>query len=220
MDTEDLFLKVLKRTNSGEKFNQESLSALGGKKVYDLSTPTAIWAYFNQDRIYVKKSGKYDHSFVYLKDSQSEVTRHKLLNVLFEELKCHPTKYLAGFSGTKWVGHVSTMPYIRKHDATSIVKSGIYQVVRAEIEIRNHANHFLAYANMLKCIKLNLRGDREERVTSFLKYMINAMLKKAPLKCSEFNYRTILENASEFTFENLFPNGLTKDQIKVVLGKM
>jgi len=38
------------------------------------------------------------------------------------------------------------------------------------------------------------------------------------LNLDKAGYKSILENAHEFTFENLFPNGLTKEQIEKVLA--
>lgn len=220
LDTQQVFRgTTVKTTYGNDAFSKDSLSNIGGRKISDLNTSTALWAYFNQDKIYFNKSTKDNNYgyFLFLKNRETEVTRHKLLKILFEEIKHHPTEYLAGFSGTAWVGRVSSMPHIRKHAALEIIYGGYRQVLKAEKEIRKHADHFLAYANMLKDIKIKMRGDKTEQVTSFLKFMISAMLKKAPINLQKFEYKTILENASEFTFENLFPDGLTEKEIKSTL---
>jgi hypothetical protein len=104
-----------------------------------------------------------------------------------------------------------------KHDALGIIKNPS-KMALAEQELRRHAKHFIDYANMLQHIKGRLRGDRTTFVTEFLTFMIKDMIIKSPLNLDKAGYKSILENAHEFTFENLFPNGLTKEQIEKVLA--
>lgn len=207
-------------SDTPRKLTKDSLHKVGGREIKETRLSTALWCYFNQDKIYFSKpdKDKYDY-YLHIKNQEVVITRHKLLSVLFEELRVNPTKYLAEFCGTSWVGHISNMIYIKENDAFSIIKNPI-QIARAEREIRSHANHFLAYANMLAVIKEKMRGDKPEQICNFLKFMIKSMLRKAPLNHNDFKYQAILENAQEFTFENLFPGGLTKGQIEEALNLM
>lgn len=216
LDTASVFLESMADKPSVSK---ETIALTGGKPVQELSTSTALWAFFNQDKIYFSKIDKNDYPTLYLKNRETEITRHKLLKILFEELRFHPTEYLAEFCGTAWVGHVSNMPWVRNHHAKDIVRNPL-QLAKAEREIRNYASHFLAYANMLKEIKIKMKGDTTERITSFLKFMVEAMFRKAPLNLQSISYKTILENAHAFYFDNMFPGGLTKEQINGVRNRM
>lgn len=217
LDTESIFAHCTE--NSINETTSDDLRNVGRVHVRQVSTGSILWAYFNQDEIYLSKktSRKYTQGYhLYLKGKEKEVTRSVLLKVLFDALLSNPTEYMAKFYGTEWVGPVNDHISIKVHNALNIIKTPS-QVAIAEREIRRHAKHFLAYANMLQHIKERLRGDRTTHVTEFLTFMIKTMLIRSPLNLDKVGYKTILENASEFTFENLFPNGVTKEQIEKVL---
>lgn len=228
LNLENVFLKSMGKDGVGttKELDKKTLHKVGGRKISGLHITTALWAYFNPNLVYFDKLPAEHHQcdeyYLFLKGREEEIVRFKLLKVLFEELKNRPTEYLAGYCETKWVGHIKKLQWVNTHGALDIIKSPA-QVIKAEREIRRLSNHYLAYANMLNDIstKLDIKnGDRAEQTTGLLKYMIKTMLKKAPLNLQSDCYKTTLENASAFTFENLFPEGLTKDQIVTVLRQM
>lgn len=225
LDIEATFLNAMgsgnpwRHSNQKHTLDKETLGSVGGKGINKISISSTLWAFYNQDKVsFYTPNDRYE-TFMYLKNREAEVARSVLLTILFHNLRYNPTKYMAEFYGTAWAGKVSAMPYIKKHDALTMIKSPL-NIVAAEKEMRMHAEHFLAYANMLKHIKDQMRGDRATHVTEFLKFMIDTLLKKAPLNMDKEGFKAILEHAADFTFENLFPNGLTKEQIDLILGKM
>jgi len=218
LDTKNIFTFCMNSRKGS--LDRDDLNAVGGVNLNEVSTESLLWAYFNQDKIYLsKKKGDYGTQkyVLYLKDQEKEITRYVLLKVLFDNLRFNPTEYLAKFYGTEWVGPVSDHINMDKHDALGIIKNPS-KMALAEQELRRHAKHFIDYANMLQHIKGRLRGDRTTFVTEFLTFMIKDMIIKSPLNLDKAGYKSILENAHEFTFENLFPNGLTKEQIEKVLA--
>ena len=223
LDIETTIINTMSSKNSYSKNNKfldkSTLDTVGGKNINNINTSSALWAFYNQDKIFFRTPDSITGTFMYLKNREEEVARSVLLQILFHNIRYNPTQYMAEFYGTEWVGKISTMPYIRKHDALTMVKSPL-NIVAAEKEIRKHAEHFMAYANMLKHIKDQIRGDRATHVTKFLKFMIDTLLRKAPLNLDKDEFKAILEHAADFTFENLFPKGLTKEQINRVLGQV
>lgn len=207
-----------KSTSYGSSSNI-NFNTIGSVEFEKLDKRSFLWIYFNEDKVqYTEKKDEHDYVtvFVSLKDSGEDIIRARLQTVLFTELRNEPTRHLANFCGVKWVGALENSTYVHHHGANEIIKDGL-NLIRAEKEIRNHASHFRAYAKMLHLINVKLRGKSKLEVTTeFVKFMVNDMYKNAPLRLQEKRadgYKYILENAAYFTFENLFPDGITKQMI-------